>query len=60
VKTISAAGKVEVVKHTADFRPQEYSMEDLRFVPLSAKSGLIAHKITEKGTWHGKELAAQV
>ena len=51
--------KAEVVEHTADLRLLEYTMENVKFVPLSAKSGLIAYKLTEKGTSHGKEFTAQ-
>src|ERR1043165_1129600 len=32
------AGKAEVVQHVTDFKLLEYSMTDVRFVPLSAKS----------------------
>lgn len=35
-------------------------MEHVRFVPLSAKSGLIAYKISETGTSHGKSFSAKV
>jgi len=51
--------KVEVVSHIADFRLEEYSMEDIKFVPLSATSGLIAYKLTEKGRAHGEEFSAK-
>jgi len=54
-----AAGKAEVVKNTVEFRLDEYSMEDLKFVPVSSESGPIAYKITEKGTSHGKQFSAQ-
>ena len=54
------AGKAEVVKHTADFRLHEYAMTAVRFVPLSADSGLIVYTMTESGTSHGKEFAARV
>jgi hypothetical protein len=53
------ANKAQVVKNVAGFRLSEYSMDDLRFVPISAKSGLITYKISEKGVSHGKEFAAQ-
>jgi ketosteroid isomerase-like protein len=54
------ATKAEVVEHTAGFRLQEYTMDDVRFVQLSATSGLIAYTLTEKGTSHGREFAAKV
>lgn len=53
------ASKAQVLKNVAGFTLTDYSMEDIRFVPLSAKSGLIAYKISEKGVSHGKEFAAQ-
>jgi ketosteroid isomerase-like protein len=55
-----AAGKAEVVKNTAGFRLREYTMTDVRFVALSADSGLIAYRMTETGTSHGKEFTAKV
>lgn len=54
------ASKAEVVEHTAQFRLTEYSMEDIRFVRISADSGLIVYTLSEKGTSHGKEFAAKV
>ncbi len=55
-----ADGKAEVVKHTAEFRLHEYSMSDVRVVPISADSGLIVYKLVENGSSHGKEFTAQV
>jgi len=54
-----AATKAQVLKNVAGFRLTDYSMEDVRFVPVSAKSGLIAYKIHETGVSHGKEFTAQ-
>lgn len=53
------ASKAQVMKNVAGFNLTDYSMEDVRFVPLSPTSGLIVYKITEKGVSHGKEFAAQ-
>jgi ketosteroid isomerase-like protein len=55
-----SAGKAEVVKNTADFKLIEYSMEDIKFVPVSATSGVVAYKLTEKGVAHGHEFSGQV
>jgi ketosteroid isomerase-like protein len=55
-----AATKDEVVENTSEFKLNDYSMEDVRFVPLSAESGLIIYKVTENGTSRGKEFAAKV
>jgi hypothetical protein len=54
------ASKAQVVKNVAEFRLLEYSMEDVRFVPVSAESGLITYKVTEKGVSHGREFTARV
>jgi hypothetical protein len=53
------ASKAQVLKNVAGFTLTEYSMEDVRFVPISAETGLISYKITEKGVSHGKEFTAQ-
>ena len=55
-----SAGKAEVVKNSSEFRLLEYSMEDIRFVAVSPSAGLIAYKINEKGTSHGREFTAKV
>jgi Domain of unknown function (DUF4440) len=60
VDAAGPASKAEIMNHVVAFRLTDYSMEDVRFVPLSANSGLIIYKITEKGVSHGKEFAAQV
>jgi ketosteroid isomerase-like protein len=54
------AGKAEVLRHTADFRLQKYTMTDVRFVGLSADSGLIVYQLEESGTSHGKEFTVKV
>jgi hypothetical protein len=54
------AGKADVVRHAAEFKLVEYSIEGVKFVPLSSNSGVIAYKLTEKGNSHGKDFAAQV
>jgi len=60
---VDAAGpatKAQVVKNVNGFTLTEYSMEDVKFVPLSATSGLISYKTTEKGVSHGHEFTATV
>jgi hypothetical protein len=52
--------KALVVKNTSAFKLTEYSMENVKVVPLSANSGLIAYKLTEKGNAHGQEISGQV
>jgi hypothetical protein len=52
------AGKSEVVAHVTDFKLLEYTMEDIKFVQLSARSGVIAYKLVEKASAHGREFTA--
>jgi len=54
------ADKAQVVKNTSEFRLDDYTIEDVKFVPLSSKSGLISYKLTESGTSHGKQFKAKV
>ena len=53
------ASKAQVLKNVAGLTLTEYSMEDVRFVPISPETGLISYKITETGISHGKEFTAQ-
>jgi hypothetical protein len=53
------ASKAEVLKNVAGFTLTEYSMDDMKFVPISPEAGLISYKITEKGVSHGREFTAQ-
>jgi len=52
------AGKAAVVGHIGDFKLLEFSMENIRFVRLSETSGVIAYKLTEKGSSHGREFTS--
>lgn len=54
-----SATKAQVMKNVGGFKLTEYSMENISFVALSSKSGLISYKISEKGVSHGKEFSAQ-
>jgi ketosteroid isomerase-like protein len=60
VDAAGPAGKEQVMKNVAGFRLREYSITDIRFVALSADSGLIAYRVAESGTSHGKDFAANV
>jgi hypothetical protein len=52
--------KALVVKNTAEFKLEEYTMDEVKVVPISQNSGLIAYKLTEKGNAHGKIVSGQV
>jgi hypothetical protein len=60
VEAHGTAGKAEIVKNTANFKLLEYTMEDVKFVPVSAKSGLVAYKLVQKVSAHGQEVTSQV
>jgi hypothetical protein len=53
------ASKAQVLQNVTGFKVTDYSMEGMKFVPLSRDSGLISYKISEKGNSHGKEFTAQ-
>jgi hypothetical protein len=59
VDRAGAATKAQVMKNVEGFKLTGYSIDQMNFVPLSKKSGLISYKITEKGVSHGKEFTAQ-
>jgi len=60
VDTSGPAGKAQVVKNVAGFRLREFSMTDIKFVELSADTGLIVYLMDETGTSHGREFSAKV
>jgi ketosteroid isomerase-like protein len=51
--------KVDVVKHIADFKLLDYAIEDVRFVPVGPKTGLIVYRLTQKGSSNGHEFAGK-
>ena len=59
VDAAGPASKEQVMRNVAGFRLSDYSMSDVRFVALSADSGLIVYRIAETGTSHGKEFTAK-
>ena len=54
------ASKAEVMKNVAAFRLTDFVMEDVKFLQVSEKAGLISYKLTEKGVTRGKEFTATV
>jgi hypothetical protein len=53
------ASKADVMRNVAGFRLEDYSIENVKLVPLSDTSGLIAYDITEKGKSHGRQFSAK-
>jgi ketosteroid isomerase-like protein len=54
------AGKAQVVKNVAGFRLRDFTMSDIRFVALSADTGLIVYVADESGISHGREFSLKV
>jgi hypothetical protein len=52
--------KAEVVKHVADLKLIDYSMDNIQYVPVGEKTGLIIYKLTQKGTSGGREFSSTV
>jgi uncharacterized protein DUF4440 len=50
--------KAEVVEHTSDFRLIDYVMENVKFVAVGRNSGVVAYKLTQKGSAHGREFTS--
>jgi uncharacterized protein DUF4440 len=55
-----AASKAEVMKNVAGFRLTAFTIEDVKFLQVSERAGLISYKLTEKGVTHGKDFTATV
>jgi len=55
-----SATKAEVVQHAGNFKLIDFSMDEIKFVPLSDRAGVVAYKLTEKGSSHGREFNAVV
>ncbi len=51
--------KADVVKHVTDFKLLDYSIDDVRFLPVGPRTGLIIYKLTQKGASHGREFSGQ-
>jgi ketosteroid isomerase-like protein len=60
VDALGPASKAEVLEHTQGFKLTEYKIEDEKFLPISADTGLISYYVTEKGVSHGKEFNAHM
>lgn len=60
VDASGSAGKDDIVNHTQGFRLHDYTMSDIRFVPISPDSGLIVYQIAESGFSRGKEFSTKV
>jgi Domain of unknown function (DUF4440) len=60
VDALGPASKAELLKHTEGFKLTDYKIEDEKFLPVSADTGMISYYITEKGASHGKEFTAHV
>jgi hypothetical protein len=59
VDAAGPASKAQAMNNVAGFQLTEYAMDDIKFVAISEKAGLISYTITEKGVSHGHESAAR-
>src|SRR5262249_55658238 len=55
-----SAGKAEVVRNSSEVRLQDFTMEDVHFLPLTPKSGILIYRLIESGTSHGRGFSARV
>jgi len=53
------ATRAEVLQHVGGFKLLSYSMADIRFIPISGRSGLIVYTISEVGASHGHKFSAK-
>jgi hypothetical protein len=60
VDASGAAGKSQILKNVVGFSLTDYTIEDVKFVPVARNTGLISYKLTEKGVTHGKDFSARV
>ncbi len=60
VDAAGPTGKAQVLKNVEGFKLADYTMDDVKFVPISPKSGLISYTTNERGISHGHEFAIQV
>ena len=60
VDTHGPAGKTEIVENTAESPLDDYTMEDVKFLPISSRSGVLIHKMTDTGTSRGKQFMGKV
>jgi ketosteroid isomerase-like protein len=51
--------KAEVVKHIADFKLLDYAIDDVHYVSVGPKTGLIVYKLTQKAAAGGQEFTSR-
>jgi ketosteroid isomerase-like protein len=52
--------KPDLVKRLADFQLKDYTISDVRFVPVSSDNGVVSYTLAESGVDHGKPFTAKV
>jgi hypothetical protein len=52
--------KTQVVEQSSHFKLLDFSMDDIRFVPLTDNSGIVIYKLTQKGSAGGREFTSVV
>jgi ketosteroid isomerase-like protein len=52
--------KPDLAKRLAGFQLKDYTMSDVRFVPVSSDNGVVSYMLTESGMDHGKPFTAKM
>jgi len=52
--------KAQVVENSSHFKLLDFSMDDIRFLPLTANSGIVIYKLTQKASAGGREFTSVV
>jgi ketosteroid isomerase-like protein len=52
--------KPDLVERLADFQLKDYTVSDVRFVPVSSDNGVVSYTLTESGTRHGQPFMSKV
>jgi ketosteroid isomerase-like protein len=52
--------KPDLVKRLAEFQLKDYTISDVRFVPVSSDNGVVSYTVAESGMDHGKPFTAKV
>jgi hypothetical protein len=52
--------KAQVVENSSHFKLLEFAMDDINFVPLTANSGIVIYKLTQKASSGGHEFTSVV
>ncbi len=52
--------KMQVVEQSSHFKLLDFSMDDIKFLPLTDNSGIVIYKLTQKASAGGREFTSVV